>query len=136
MDYHGRIMNLKLEKYWEVPIEDDFSYKMGHRDARHTAAEIAIEADRKIKELEAKIEQYAEQLDKANGAMSKWPPAMGRNGRMNVGELVKMLVAEIERKDEALKYILSHRGDEPIGETDIFEMIDSLNIPRVSSEEE
>jgi hypothetical protein len=102
MDYHDRIMNLKLEKYWGFPVEDDFSYKMGHRDARYSAAEIAIEADKKIKELKSEIEGYAKQLDKANMAMSKWPPAMGQNGRMNVGKLVEMLIAEIEYKDEML----------------------------------
>ena len=53
--------------------------------------------------LRAEIQRYTEQLDKATKAMDRWTPAVGRNGRMNVGGLVEMIVAEIERKDEALQ---------------------------------
>jgi len=53
--------------------------------------------------LRAEIQRYTEQLDKATKAMDRWTPAVGRNGRMNVGGLVEMIVAEIERKDEAIK---------------------------------
>ena len=43
MTYHNRIMNIKM-------IGGE-GYKEGHRDARHAAAEIALEADAEIEEL-------------------------------------------------------------------------------------
>lgn len=58
--------------------------------------------------LKIEIERYTKQLDKATKAMERWAPAMGRNGRMNVGGLVEILVAEIERKDNALNELRQH----------------------------
>jgi len=41
--------------------------------------------DEIISRLRAEIGRYTEQLDRANKAMERWTPAMGRNGRMDVG---------------------------------------------------
>jgi rubrerythrin len=68
---HGRIMNIRtkdfpipdLEKAYEYypevtkAPEVKLAYQYGHRDARHAAAEIALEADRRIEELEAQLEK-------------------------------------------------------------------------------
>jgi hypothetical protein len=45
VNYHGRIMNIST---FLVPDE---GYRIGHRDARHAAAEIANEADAEIERL-------------------------------------------------------------------------------------
>ena len=62
-NYHGEIMNIPTRP--DAAIEDQLqartdtglvmAYKIGHRDARHAAAKIAIEADRRIAELEAQL---------------------------------------------------------------------------------
>ena len=61
--YHGKIMNIPTRP--DAAIEDQLqartdtdlvmAYKIGHRDARHAAAEIANEADQRIAELEAQL---------------------------------------------------------------------------------
>lgn len=43
-DYHGRIMDIEAYEFGLL-------YKNGHRDARHAAAEIALEADAEIARL-------------------------------------------------------------------------------------
>jgi hypothetical protein len=47
MDLHGQIMNLKWEgiAYEGEPPHYVLAHKMGHRDARHAAAELALKAD-------------------------------------------------------------------------------------------
>ena len=44
-------------------------------------------------------ERYAAVLDEATDAMAHWPPAAGRNGRMNVGGLVQEAMAQITRQE-------------------------------------
>lgn len=63
MDLHSEIMNIKAL----VPVEalEDgkvFAYKIGHRDPRHAAAELALKADARIEELESVLSKL---MDKA-----------------------------------------------------------------------
>lgn len=58
MDYHGRIMNIAARhpKTADVMTAHEHTvYKYGHRDARHAAAEIALEADKALREKDAEI---------------------------------------------------------------------------------
>ena len=48
MDLHGRIMNLPATG---EPAGGSMAYKLGHRDARHAAAELALKADACIEAL-------------------------------------------------------------------------------------
>lgn len=52
MDLHGQIVNLncKLENMDSEPNQR-LAYKIGHRDARHAAAELALKADACIEAL-------------------------------------------------------------------------------------
>lgn len=52
VDYHGRIMNIHAPDK-EMPATAWKSYVYGHRDARHAAAEIAVQADAEIDSLTA-----------------------------------------------------------------------------------
>jgi hypothetical protein len=73
-NYHGRMVNIQAKHYpidspeWLDPAEEH-GYRIGHRDARHAAAEIANEADTRIEELESQLEPlrriafYANKLD-------------------------------------------------------------------------
>jgi hypothetical protein len=46
-NYHARIMN--------IPVDlDDWKYKVGHRDARHAAAMIALEAQAEVERVRAR----------------------------------------------------------------------------------
>lgn len=69
MNYHGQIMNIQLTSAKigaaveaGVLLDNDretklaLVYKMGHRDARHDAAEIAASADAKIERLRGALE--------------------------------------------------------------------------------
>lgn len=59
MNLHNEIMN--------IPIPNDFdyvdfhskvyAYKSGHRDARHTAAELSLKAEARIEELEEQLRE-------------------------------------------------------------------------------
>ena len=55
MDYHGRIMNIEClppARMNQHPVDPECSaYRIGHRDARHAAAEIACEAQAEIARL-------------------------------------------------------------------------------------
>ena len=46
-DYHARIMNIPANG----KEMDSTAYRMGHRDARHAAAEIALEAENEVERL-------------------------------------------------------------------------------------
>ena len=52
-NYHNRIMNIQTneEKYESMEGLSKHAFKLGHRDARHAAAEIALEAEREIENL-------------------------------------------------------------------------------------
>lgn len=60
-NYHGRMMNIAvvlrqmLETTTNPYLDDVETYKLGHRDARHAAAEIAAEADARIASLETQL---------------------------------------------------------------------------------
>lgn len=66
-NYHGDIMN--------IPVDDDlmnyiaktdaevFAYKVGHRDARHEAAELGNQADCVIEELRSTLEELWDDLN-------------------------------------------------------------------------
>ena len=55
MDHHGRIMNIEClppARMNQHPVDPECSaYRIGHRDARHAAAEIACEAQAEIARL-------------------------------------------------------------------------------------
>ena len=59
MNLHGQIMNLavrKEDKLRAYSVGDALVYEYGHRDARHAAAELALEADAEIERLRAENE--------------------------------------------------------------------------------
>lgn len=51
-DYHGRIMNIPVNPLTieHSPGRDKRLYKLGHRDARHAAAEIMLRVDELLEE--------------------------------------------------------------------------------------
>lgn len=52
MNFHNEMMNIPIDySDWKATKETN-TYAMGHRDARHAAAEIAIKADERIEALE------------------------------------------------------------------------------------
>ncbi len=58
MNFHGRIMNIaasRLALRDAESVSAKQAYSLGHRDARHAAAEIANEADARIAELVGRI---------------------------------------------------------------------------------
>ena len=55
MDYHGRIMNISGGPDGPI-LGCSPSYSRGHRDARHMAAVIALEAQAEIKRLRRALE--------------------------------------------------------------------------------
>lgn len=60
MNYHNSIMNLQInsaQAYASISDNSLLSYKLGHRDARHAAAELALSA-------EAMLEDYSDMIRK------------------------------------------------------------------------
>ena len=63
MNLHGQIMNLPAGQGTQSR-SPDMAYKLGHGDARHAAAELALEADRRIDVLaEALVDMTAGMKD-------------------------------------------------------------------------
>ena len=57
MNLHGKIMNIPVDqKSLPESGEERLIYKIGHRDARHEAAEIAIKTDRLMEEMHDALE--------------------------------------------------------------------------------
>lgn len=83
-DYHGRIMNLSVSLDKQAlaceTVGDMVVYVKGHRDARHAAAEIALEADAQLEAAAEKIAQaealfatfVAESDARAQAAFATW----------------------------------------------------------------
>jgi hypothetical protein len=63
MNYHDRIMNLLAGRPSSL-AQPERAYKEGHRDARHAAAEIAIEADRIIAEQQQELERLQKDAER------------------------------------------------------------------------
>ena len=64
-DYHDMVMRALTAYSDELTIETSpmLAYQMGHRDARHAAAEIAAEADVVIDDLYDALENVRAALD-------------------------------------------------------------------------
>lgn len=57
MDLHGQIMNLPHPPMARVEQNPSIAYKMGHRDARHAAAELAsVDECARVAPMRARIE--------------------------------------------------------------------------------
>lgn len=67
-DYHGRIMNIQSKNHGGCEHSSGL-YRLGHRDARHAAAEIANEAACEIDRLRAEGERLREALLVAEKAL-------------------------------------------------------------------
>jgi hypothetical protein len=57
MNLHGQMMNLQAPDYTGLMAHADYAAKIGHRDARHAAAELALKADAEIEGLCAALKQ-------------------------------------------------------------------------------
>ena len=56
MDLHGQIMNLPFVEPADVSAyKSEYAAKLGHRDARHAAAELALNADACIDALRSAL---------------------------------------------------------------------------------
>jgi len=58
MDLHAEIMNIRLDEEdlkANLPKASFAAYKVGHRDARHAAAELSLKAQARIEELEEEL---------------------------------------------------------------------------------
>ena len=59
MDLHSDIMNIRVDEQdlrENLPGPSFAAYKVGHRDARHAAAELSLKADARIEDLEQALE--------------------------------------------------------------------------------
>ena len=78
MNLHNEIMNIPVPKSVTRNLEhpdckDMFSahsYKIGHRDARHTAAELSLKAEARIEELAEVIKTFLDWTTNENGNLS------------------------------------------------------------------
>lgn len=55
MNLHNQIMNIQINEesaFYKYGNEALYAYKEGHRDARHSAAELSLKAEARIEELE------------------------------------------------------------------------------------
>lgn len=85
-NYHGEIMNITAGR--NAVIEDNLiaagvtttvtAYDYGYRGARRAAAEIAIEADRRIAELEAQLATANERIAELEAVFGEFGEADGK----------------------------------------------------------
>lgn len=72
MNLHNEIMNIPTRV---GTYNDEYCYKLGHRDARHHAAELALKAQTRIEELE----QSLQKLYLASGPVSNCAYNVGQH---------------------------------------------------------
>lgn len=67
MDLHSDIINIETKKTLShfVTFDEFMSYKTGHRDARHSAAELSLKAEARIEELEDMLSRLVKENDLA-----------------------------------------------------------------------
>lgn len=67
MDLYSEIMNIPtiIGTY-----NDEFCYKLGHRDARHAAAELSLKVEARIDELEAVLSKFVNWTTNEAGTIS------------------------------------------------------------------
>lgn len=115
-DYHNRMMNIQVDAASMAeagkPRSLRLAYKYGHRDARHAAAEIALEAQREIDDTGKKLavakeiiaamrdidkRQKAEiaRLREALTAIAN-PRNIGKLSRLDVAKLAGAALATVE----------------------------------------
>lgn len=74
MSLHNDIINIVGNTYTAVTgtwsTQEQQAYNMGHKEARHAAAELATEADKKIEELRAALEAITELYNTDEGCTS------------------------------------------------------------------
>lgn len=66
MNLHDKIMNIRLDEEdlkANLPKASFAAYKVGHRDARHEAADLAISYDTRIAELESALTKAREDIN-------------------------------------------------------------------------
>lgn len=97
-NYHARIMNLQHEKM-NMFVLDQHAYRSGHRDARHAAAGIALEADHEIAAKDAEIARLTDLSDPAAAvvAYGLGYSAGKENSLLVRSAEIERLHAEIER---------------------------------------
>lgn len=64
MNLHNEIMNIPVDNRKHLDAVSGAgaaAYKFGHRDARHSAAELSLKADARIEELEEMLLWYVEE---------------------------------------------------------------------------
>jgi len=99
MDYHGRIMNIEClppARMNQHPVDPECSaYRIGHRDARHAAAEIACEAQAEIARLREALEKLCEMADESDGAQYG---TLGTNFVRGIARAALAPAAEVTRE--------------------------------------
>jgi hypothetical protein len=71
MNLHNEIMNIPTEvDFADWSDHDRQSYKRGHRDARHSAAELSFKAEARIEELEEVIKAFLDWTTNEHGTLS------------------------------------------------------------------
>ena len=70
MNLHNEIMNIQVESE-KIPQGkfDELPYKLGHRDARHAAAELSLKAEARVEELEKICKVHAEDCNEAESIL-------------------------------------------------------------------
>ena len=70
MSLHAKIMNIPASG---EPAGGSMAYKLGHRDARHAAAELAFEDDRLKLEMARRLRDLCEWLESVPGGLGDEP---------------------------------------------------------------
>lgn len=100
MSLHNDIMNIPANSDVEnYPDNLRLAYKVGHRDARHAAAEMALKAD-------SKIEKFAESLHRMTCSFEHISALASIYGdTLPTGEVIIVLLASIQDTKKILKSV-------------------------------
>ena len=118
-DFHGRIMNLSVSLDKQAlaceTVGDMVVYVKGHRDARHAAAEIALEADAQLEAAAEEIAQaealfatfIAESDARAQAAFAAWEKQVAQ-----LNAKIRALMGQVAAAEAALAAVESWMAGE------------------------
>lgn len=109
MNLHNEIMNIRCQPDKEIPAVYQASYKLGHRDARHAAAELALAAETENEALLSQVSVLRAERDNAWAELRDIRVTVNANSEESTLDEISRVVARLAEFSEKGKAVVIQR---------------------------